>query len=50
MQVVSVDDVNAAWMCERIIVLLDEVRCDDAAAVAQEWGYDVAGELNERDC
>ena len=37
MQVLSVDDVNQEWICNRILELLDESRNAEAQAIAQEW-------------
>ena len=37
MQVLSVDDVNEAWICQRVLDLLDEARNDEAKALSQEW-------------
>ncbi len=33
------------FACERIISLMEDQRTEDAAAIAQEWGYDIKDEM-----
>tara|TARA_Y100000022_G_C13054865_1_gene286101 strand:- start:171 stop:317 length:147 start_codon:yes stop_codon:yes gene_type:complete len=37
MEVLSVDDVNQEWICNRILELLDGSRNAEAQAIAKEW-------------
>ena len=37
MQVLSVDDVNQEWICQRVLALLDGARNEEAQAIAEEW-------------
>ena len=39
----SVEDLNEAWVVERVINLLDQARNDDAQAIAREWSFDWDG-------
>ena len=37
MQVLSIDDINEEWICQRVVALLDESRNAEAQAIAEEW-------------
>jgi len=36
----SVQDLNEAWVVERVIALLDEARNVEARSLAREWSFD----------
>ena len=38
MQIFAVDDLNEAWLCERVLALLEASRSDEAKALSEEWG------------
>ena len=48
MQVYALDDLNEAWLCERVLALLEESRNDEAKALSEEWGlcFDAIENLN----
>ena len=37
MQIFAVDDLNEAWLCERVLALLEASRSDEAKALSEEW-------------
>jgi hypothetical protein len=38
MQVYALDDLNEAWLCERVLTLLEASRNNEAKALSAEWG------------
>ena len=38
MQVYALDELNEAWLCERVLALLEASRNDEAKALSEEWG------------
>ena len=40
MDVLSPQDINEAWLCQRVIDLLDDGRNEEALALSAEHGYD----------
>ena len=40
MRTYSLEDLNEAWVVERVISLLDEARNDEAQSLAREWCFD----------
>lgn len=40
MEILSPEEVNEAWLCQRIIDLLDEARNEEALALSAEHGYE----------
>ncbi len=39
----SVDKLNEAWVCERVINLFDEGKEAEAQALSSEWGFTLDG-------
>ena len=39
MRVLSCQDITEAWLCERVIALLDDSRNEEAQALAEEHGF-----------
>lgn len=39
----TVDELNEAWVCERVINLFDEGKKAEAQALSSEWGFTLDG-------
>ena len=40
MELLSPEEINEVWLCQRIIDLLDEARNEEALALSKEHGYE----------